>query len=61
MNMALIYAAKLNNEDDAISHLNRAVRLDPYFALAFFERGNIHSKQGDYSSALLDLDKAFKV
>jgi Tfp pilus assembly protein PilF len=61
MNMALVSSTKFNNEDDAMSHLNRAVRLDPYLALAFFERANIHSKLGDYSCALLDLDTAFKV
>jgi tetratricopeptide (TPR) repeat protein len=60
-NMALVSSTKIGNEDDAIIHLNRAVRLDPYLALAFFERANIHSKLGDYSCALLDLDTAFKV
>jgi tetratricopeptide (TPR) repeat protein len=61
LNMALVCSTKCGNEDDAISHINRAVRLDPYLALAFFERANIHSKLGDYSCALLDLDTAFKV
>ena len=61
INMALVSSTKFGNENDAMSHLNRAVRLDPYLALAFFERANIHSKLGDYSCALLDLDTAFKV
>jgi hypothetical protein len=61
LNMALISSKKFDNEDDAMSHLNRAVRLDPYLALAFFERAIVHSKLGECSCALLDLDTSFKV
>ena len=61
MNMALINSTKCGKESEAISHMNRAVRLDPYLALAFFERANIHFKIGDYSCSLLDLNTAFKV
>ncbi|MDR1363285.1 MAG: tetratricopeptide repeat protein [Spirochaetaceae bacterium] len=44
--------------DKAITDYNRAVRLDPDFALAYNGRGNAYDGKGDYDRAIADCNQA---
>ncbi|HQU84536.1 MAG TPA: tetratricopeptide repeat protein, partial [Pyrinomonadaceae bacterium] len=48
------------DEKDAIEQLNKAVKLAPTFAEAYYVRGTINRDEGRYKEALLDFNEALK-
>lgn len=47
---------QLNGQcEEAISDYNKAVEIDPEYALAYFNRGVAHFKKGDYEKAWEDV------
>lgn len=56
------YAAyKEGNYQQALALLNQALQLDPNFALAYADRGTVHSAMKNYALALADLDTAIRL
>src|SRR5262245_37862187 len=49
------------NFETAIEHYNAAVRLDPRFAHAYYARGVVAAKKGDFRNALADFEQAFRL
>jgi len=47
-------------EKDALEQLNKAVKLAPTFAEAYYVRGTIHRDEGRLKDALVDFDEALK-
>jgi tetratricopeptide (TPR) repeat protein len=47
--------------DEAIAHLERAVQLDPSFAMAHLDRGWLLQRQGSAAEAVKDLQAALKI
>jgi tetratricopeptide (TPR) repeat protein len=47
--------------DRAIADFNEAIRLDPKYALAFYQRGNAYGRKGDPDRAIADLDEAIRL
>ncbi|MDE3208002.1 MAG: tetratricopeptide repeat protein, partial [Pseudomonadota bacterium] len=51
----------LNNQDEAIVALKRAVHLDPYHYLAWNNLGNTQRDKGEYAAAKIAYDAALKL
>jgi tetratricopeptide (TPR) repeat protein len=47
--------------DAAISECNKAVRMNPMFAVAYIDRGFVHIGKRDYDLAIRDFDKAIEI
>ncbi|MDP4252822.1 MAG: tetratricopeptide repeat protein, partial [Bacteroidota bacterium] len=45
----------------AIAHYDKAIRLDPTYADAYYYRGSAYWKHGDLDLALADLNKAIRM
>jgi tetratricopeptide (TPR) repeat protein len=46
---------------DVLKDLDRAVRLNPNDAMAYFNRGKVHSDRGDIERAMADFDQALRL
>ncbi len=49
------------HSNQALSYLNKAIKLNPKFALAFNNRGNAYGKLGQYQKAISDFNKAIEL
>lgn len=59
-NIGIIYYDK--DSDSAIRNFNKAIELDPNYAIAFYNRGLVYGKnRGDYDSAIRDFKEAIKL
>ena len=47
--------------EEAIAEYGEAIRLDPRFAFAYSNRGNVYDNLGQHQLALEDLDKAIRL
>ena len=47
--------------DSCISDLNEAIRLDPGFALAYDNRGEVRNRVGDFERAIADCSEAIRI
>ena len=57
-------AYELNNQgryDEAIEECNKAIELDPNYALAYFNRGAAYINKGQYDLAIADCNKAIEL
>jgi tetratricopeptide (TPR) repeat protein len=52
---------KLGEHDRAIKDLDRALALDPNFALAYYVRGLAYGSLGEYDRASRDLNRAVEL
>lgn len=57
-NIGLIFAT-LDDHQRALAAYNKALRLDQYFAVAYFQKGVSHFIMGDMEAAMQDFDDAF--
>lgn len=48
------------DEKDAIEQLNKAIKIAPKFAEAYYVRGTINRDEGRYKEAILDFDEAIR-
>ena len=51
----------LKNYDRALSDYNQVIRLDPSYAIAYNNRGDIYLEQKDYNKALSDYNQAIRL
>ena len=49
------------SEQPALLDLNRAIELDPQFAYAYYNRGNLYTRSGEEDKALLDYTRAIEL
>lgn len=49
------------SEQPALLDLNRAIELDPQFAYAYYNRGNLYARSGEEDKALLDYTRAVEL
>jgi tetratricopeptide (TPR) repeat protein len=54
-------ASANKNFEEALGHFNKAIELDPEFALAYSSRGMLKRSLGDLDGALADLNKALEL
>ena len=47
--------------DGAIADYNQAIKINPNYALAYNNRGNIKRTKGDIDGAIADFDRAIKL
>ena len=47
--------------EEAINHYNKAIRLKPYYADAYYNRGNAYTKLGQYQRAIEDYNEAISL
>ncbi|RUS12578.1 NADPH oxidase regulator NoxR, partial [Endogone sp. FLAS-F59071] len=59
-NVGLVFAT-LDDNPRAIQAYTKAVRLDTYFAVAYFQRGVAHFMLGEYEAAWADFDETYNV
>ncbi|GAB5591791.1 hypothetical protein Unana1_06691 [Umbelopsis nana] len=57
-NIGLIFAT-LDDHQRALAAYNKALRLDQYFAVAYFQKGVSHFIMGDMEAAMQDFDQAY--
>ncbi|KAF7323741.1 NAD(P)H oxidase regulator [Mycena kentingensis (nom. inval.)] len=57
LNVALIHD-RLGERSEAIENLNRAIELDKYLAVGYFQRGGMHFHAGQFAEALEDFMQA---
>jgi tetratricopeptide (TPR) repeat protein len=50
-----------NDYDRAISDFNEAIRLDPNFAMAYYNRGNAYFFKEDYKRAIADWESTLLI
>jgi|GEM_PF-2569409 len=55
-NRAIIHE-KLGHYHQAITNYNKAIELDPTFAVAYYNRGITHEHLGDFEWAIKDFEK----
>jgi tetratricopeptide (TPR) repeat protein len=60
-NRGLEYDENKGDYDRAIADYNQAIRLDPNYAVAYFNRGNAYFRKGDNDRAIADLTQAIKL
>jgi tetratricopeptide (TPR) repeat protein len=51
----------LNSNYLAIDSINRAIKKDPWFAAAYFQRGFLLFQEGDFEKALEDYQDCYQV
>ncbi|MCU0228072.1 MAG: tetratricopeptide repeat protein [Bryobacterales bacterium] len=56
-----VHYGKRERYGDALRVLDEAIALDPGFPPAYSNRGNIHARQGDCSSAVTDFQQALRL
>jgi len=56
--MAYVYKGDI---DKALADFNKAVALDPTYALALVDRGTAYDNKGDHARAIVDFDAALKL
>jgi tetratricopeptide (TPR) repeat protein len=49
------------NYDEALDYMNKAIKLDPYNAQAYSNRGVIYFRKKDYSQAVTDFNRAIDI
>ena len=52
---------KLEDNHGAIQYYTKAIEINPYFAIAYFYRGNSKLSLGDKNGACLDWSKAWEL
>ncbi len=50
-----------DNYDEAIMYCDKAIKLHPGFAEAYYQRGDVHSLKNDFDSALEDFTKVIEL
>ena len=53
--------AKKDRYDEAISNYNKALEINPRYALAYCDRGAAYAKKGHYDEAISDFTKALEI
>ena len=51
----------LDQPEDAVISYNKAIQLDPEYALAYYNRGNLFALLGQYSRAIEDYNEAINI
>jgi hypothetical protein len=52
---------KYNASEKAIEYLNNAIKLEPSYAEAYYNRGNAYNKPGQYNRAIEDFNEAIRL
>jgi len=47
--------------DEAVAECNKAIRMNPMFAVAYIDRGFVHIGKRDYDQAIRDFDQAIEI
>ena len=47
--------------DQAIADYTQAIRLNPNYALAYYNRGNVYYRKGDYDRAIADYEAVLRI
>ncbi len=53
--------AKKGQYDEAILNYNKALEINPRYALAYYNRGNAYDEKGQYDQAISDFTKALEI
>ncbi len=56
-----VTAYKKGNFDPALADFNKAIELDPKYALAYNGRGNVYDEKGNRDQAIADFTKAIEL
>ncbi|KAI9299543.1 hypothetical protein BJ944DRAFT_245119 [Cunninghamella echinulata] len=59
-NIGLIFAA-VDDHDRALAAYSRSIQMDPYFAVAYFQKGVSHFCLGNMQEAMQEFDNAYTV
>ena len=58
---ACLGPAQAQQHDRAIQDFDQAIKLNPNYAIAFYNRGNAYRLKGQHDRAIQDLDQAIKL
>ncbi|MBE9547503.1 MAG: tetratricopeptide repeat protein [Proteobacteria bacterium] len=59
--LALVKDSKWTDPDRVIRYLNQAIKLDPNFAVAYYNRGTAWGRKGEYDIAIRNFNKAIEL
>ena len=59
--MAILSKTELGQYSDAIEDYNEAIQMDPYEALAYYNRGRTYRKMGQEVESNKDFDRAMEL